>query len=136
MKLACQVQTNRLLEPCSLVVSSPQCGFTSAEERSRITSLELLTTLIMQPRMLLAFFAVNAHYWLMVNLMFTKTPRACSAKMLSRQSAASICWFMVSFLPKEQDFAVLESKSHSVSFKVSALPVQFEIHYVLGHRFD
>jgi len=47
-------------------------GLTRAEQRGRITSLDLLVMLLlMQPRIWLAFQAASAHCWLMLNLLST-----------------------------------------------------------------
>ena len=60
-------------------------GLTSAEWRGRLTSLDLLATLLlMQPRQLLAAFAARAHCWLMASLLST---RSFSAKLRSIQSS-------------------------------------------------
>ena len=48
------------------------CGLTSAEQRGRIISLDLLAMLfLMHPRTLLAFLATRAHCWLMADLLST-----------------------------------------------------------------
>lgn len=58
------------------------------ESRGRVTSLKLLTSLLlMQPRMLLAFFALRVHRWLTVSL---STPKSFSAELLSRRSAPQL----------------------------------------------
>jgi len=46
-----------------------QGGLTRAEQRGRITSLDLLATLLlMQPRLRLAFWAVSTHCWVTSSL--------------------------------------------------------------------
>jgi len=70
----------------------PQKDLTSAEERRRIISLDLLAMLcLMQPWRLLAVFATRACFLVMVNLVSTRTPRALSAKQFSSQSAHTVC---------------------------------------------
>ena len=57
---------------------------TNAEQRGRITSIDLLAMLLlMQPRMLLAAFATRVHCNPMVSLFATRTPRSFSAQLLS-----------------------------------------------------
>jgi len=52
-------------------------GLTSVEQKSRITSLDLLTaTLLMQSRIQLAFWAAKAYYWLMSSLPSVSTPKS------------------------------------------------------------
>lgn len=59
-------------------------GLIRAEKRGRITSLELLATLLlMHPRMPLAFLVTRAHYWVMDSLSSIRTPRSFSAEHLS-----------------------------------------------------
>jgi len=65
-------------------------GFTSAAQRSRITSLSLLATpLLMQPRVPLAFWAVSACIWCMCSFLSTRTSRS-SAGLLSVSSSPSL----------------------------------------------
>ncbi|KAK4810782.1 hypothetical protein QYF61_008754, partial [Mycteria americana] len=81
-------------------IQSSRCSLTSAEERGRITSLDLLAILcLMQPRIPLAL-AARAHCWLMFNLVSTRTPRSFSARLLSSWVAPSIYWCLGLFLPK------------------------------------
>ena len=47
---------------------------------------------LLLPRMLLPFFAIMVHFWLMVNLPSTRAIRLFFAKVLCRQSASSIYW--------------------------------------------
>ncbi|XP_068782109.1 uncharacterized protein [Struthio camelus] len=76
-----------------------RCGLIRAEERGRITSLDLLATLcLMHPRRPLAFLAARAHCCLMLNLS-TRTPRSFSAELLSSRSAPSLDWCLGFFLP-------------------------------------
>jgi len=52
------------------------CGFTSDEQKGRITILcPPATVFLMQPRMLLVVFASRTDYWLIVSLLPTKTCR-------------------------------------------------------------
>jgi len=70
-----------------------RCGLTSVEKRGRIPSYGLLATLLlMQPRILLAFFAARAHCWLMSSLVSSRTTRFFSLKLLSSQFDPSIYW--------------------------------------------
>ena len=92
--------------PC-LVLGSPtldlalQLCLTGAEQRGRITSLELLAVLLlMQPRRLVAFLATRARCWLVVDLLPTRIPRTFSGKLLSSQLATSVCWCVGLFLPR------------------------------------
>ena len=58
-------------------------GLTRVEERVRISSLTLLATLLgKQPRIQLAFWAANAHYWVMLSVWSTNTPKSFSAGLL------------------------------------------------------
>jgi len=73
----------------SLVLGSPEldkhsrCGLTSAEQRGRITSLNLVATLCLkQLRIPFASFAARAHCWLVLN----------KEKLLSSWVAPSIHW--------------------------------------------
>ena len=62
----------------------------SAEQRGSIDSFCLLALfLLMQPRMLLTFFTVRAHCWLMFGLVSMKT---FSAKLLSNSLVARLWW--------------------------------------------
>ena len=54
----------------------------------------------MHPRNPLAFLAVRAHCWLMVNLSSTRTPRSLSSELLSSRSALTLYWCMGLFLPR------------------------------------
>ena len=65
-----------------------RCGLSIAEQRGRITSLDLLATLFaMYPRIRLAFWATRSHCWLMTNQLPTRTPRSFSTELLSSRSA-------------------------------------------------
>lgn len=69
------------LDPASQIFLS------SAKQSGRITSHYLLATLcLVQPRMLLTFFATVVHCWIMDNLGSTKMPRYFIENLLSRQS--------------------------------------------------
>ncbi|XP_055576153.1 uncharacterized protein LOC129736772 [Falco cherrug] len=58
------------------------CSLPSAEQRGRITSLDLLAMLLlMHPRVLLAALATRAHCWLVGNLLSTSTPTSFSAEL-------------------------------------------------------
>ncbi|CAM9602800.1 unnamed protein product, partial [Bubo scandiacus] len=68
-----------------------RCGLTSAEYRSKITSLSLLATLfLIQARMPLAFLATWAHCWLMFSRLSVNTPRSLSDWQLSSHSSPSL----------------------------------------------
>lgn len=47
---------------------------------------------LVQTTRLLAFFFAKSHCWLKVSSESTRTPRLFSAKLLSIQSASSLCW--------------------------------------------
>ena len=67
----------------------------------RITSVSLLATLfLMQPRMLLALLAARMHYWLVFNLVSTRTRRSIFTKLLSSLSSPSMYWCLGLFLPR------------------------------------
>lgn len=73
-----------------------QCSWhvlTSAEQRGRILSLDLLAMLsLAQRRIPFTFFATRARFWLVFNLVSTRTRRAFSAELLSSWMApAYIC---------------------------------------------
>ena len=60
------------------------CGLTSAEQRGKISSIDLLPVLcLMQLRIPFAAFAARSYSWLMFNLVSTRTSRPFSAKLLS-----------------------------------------------------
>jgi len=48
----------------------------------------------------LAFLTTRAHYWLMVNLPATKTPRSLSTELLCSRSAPSLYWCIGLLLPR------------------------------------
>jgi len=67
----------------SLVLGSPaldtalQTCLTRADQRRRITSLDLLAALCLkQPKMLVAFFAISTHSWIIVSFLLIRTPRS------------------------------------------------------------
>ena len=61
-----------------------KCGLTNAKKRESSASLDLLVTfLLMQPKILLAFLSTGAQHCFMLNLVSTRTPRSFSAKPLS-----------------------------------------------------
>lgn len=79
--------------------TADQMYLTSAEQRRRIMSLDLLETpFLMQAEMLVAFFAARAHYWFMISLSI-RTPRSFSAELLASRVAPGFCWCMSLFLP-------------------------------------
>jgi len=70
----------------------------------------------MHPRIPLAFLAVRAHCWLMVNLSSTSTPRSLSAELLSSKSAPSLYWCLPGVVPPQvQDPALALVELHQVS---------------------
>ncbi|KAK4827750.1 hypothetical protein QYF61_021221 [Mycteria americana] len=72
-----------------------RCGLTSAEQRGRITSLDLLAILLlMQPRIPSAFFKGRVHCLLIFNLVSTRTLRSFSAKLFSSWAVLSTYWWM------------------------------------------
>ena len=78
-----------------------RCGLTRAEWRGRgmVASLDLLLAilLLMHPRITHAFLATNVHYWLMVNLLSTRTQVGCSFPVDQPQTCTVCC--MCLFLP-------------------------------------
>ena len=103
-----------------------RCGLNSAEERGRITSLNLLATLhLMKPRIPSTTVAARAHCWLMFILVSTMTPMDFSAKLLSRRSASSIYWCLGLFLPRCRTlhFALL-AELHEVPVSSFLQPVK------------
>ena len=77
-----------------------RCGIISVEWRGSITSLDLLAILCLrQLRISYSFFATRTHWWLMVNLAFSRIPRSFSVKLLSSWSAPSRYWCLGLFLP-------------------------------------
>lgn len=88
-----------------------KCGLTSAEQRRRMASLDLLAILcLMHPRIPLACLASSAHCWLTFNLASTGTLRAFSAKLLPSWVAPSTHWF-----PQVQGFTLLTVEVHDIS---------------------
>ncbi|KAK4831895.1 hypothetical protein QYF61_020042 [Mycteria americana] len=86
--------------------SIPDAASSGLSKRGRITSLDLLAVpCLVKPQRLLAFFATNAHCWLMVNLVPTSTSRAFFAKLLQSLSTSrafiaehdTIRWGVVGF---------------------------------------
>lgn len=64
----------------------------------RTTSPELLAMLfVMHPRIILAFFATDTHFWLTANLLSIRTPRSFSAELLSWRSVACTDVYGLSF---------------------------------------
>lgn len=56
-------------------------GFSSAEERGRITSFNLLATcLLVQPRIPPNFIRARSHCWIMYNFLSSRIPASFSAK--------------------------------------------------------
>jgi len=79
-----------------------QICLASAKQRwGRIVSLSLLATfLLMQPVVLLAFFATRAHSWFMFNLVSTLVARSFPVGTISSWSVLSMYWCMELFLPR------------------------------------
>ncbi|KAJ7411711.1 hypothetical protein BTVI_48726 [Pitangus sulphuratus] len=72
-----------------LVLRTPELD--TADQIWSITALDLLAILFsMHPRIPLALLDKRMHYWLMVNLLSTKTPRSFSRELLSSMSAANL----------------------------------------------
>ena len=66
-------------------LQSAKWSFMRAEQRGRITSLDLpVMLLLMQSRIRLVFWAANSHYWLMLSLSSTDIPKSFSSGLLSR----------------------------------------------------
>lgn len=58
------------------------------EQRGRVTSLDLLATLLlMQLKIWLAFWSASAHWWLMLSFLSTNTPKCFSTGLLSIPSS-------------------------------------------------
>lgn len=67
------------------------CGFISAKQRQKTTSLHMLSIpFLMWPRRLLAALAIRLHHCLMVSLLFTKTLKPFSAGLFFSQSGHSM----------------------------------------------
>lgn len=75
-----------------------QVCLTRAEWRGRTTSLLVMLCLI-QPRRLLAVFAVTARCWVTFNLLSTRTPKSFPVKLPRKQLVPSRYWCMELFLP-------------------------------------
>ena len=75
-------------------------GLTRVEWRGRITSFNMLITLLlMQYRIKLAFWAMGANWWMMLSFSSTSTPKSfSSAGLLSIHSLPSL--YLCSGLPK------------------------------------
>jgi len=80
----------------SLVLEGPELDTTlqvcsyQCQERGRIASLlSLVIVYLKQVRILLAFSVVTAHYWLMFNLVATRTSSSFSVKLLGPNSCSS-----------------------------------------------
>ena len=60
-----------------------------------VTSLTLLATpLLMETRIPLALLAANAHCWLMLSFLLTRTPKSFSAGLLSVSSSSSLYTYL------------------------------------------
>ena len=71
-----------------------KCGLSRAEQRGRIISFSLLTTLFVMYRMRLAFWAIRAHCCLTASLLPARTPSSFSTEQLSSRSAPHLYRFM------------------------------------------
>ena len=92
-----------------------RCGWgpTRAEQRGRITSLDLLATLLlMQSSVQLAFWAVSAHCWLMPSFSSTSTPKSFSAGLLSIPSSPVL--ILGAALTQVQDLALGLVELHEI----------------------
>ena len=101
-----------------------RCGLTSAEQRVRILSLDLLAILCpMQPMLSLTFFAAWAHCWLMFNLVSTRTPTLFLPSCFSvGWPPACISTWIVS--PEVQDFELPLDELHEVKLQTFLLYMQ------------
>jgi len=81
----------------------------------------------MHPRIPLAFLATRAHYWLMVNLSFTRTPRSLSTELLSSRSAPKPVLVPGVVLPQVQDPALALVELHQVPLCPTLQPVQVSL---------
>lgn len=82
LALCCTLSSSSLYREAQIQTQCCRCSLTSSEQRGRITSLSLLTSLLpVQPRISLAFSAkTRARYWLVFHLV---SFRSFSAKLLS-----------------------------------------------------
>ena len=93
-------------------------GLTRAEQRARITSLNLLATLLlMQPRIQLAFWAMGTHCSLRSSFSSTSTPKSFSAGLLSSPSCPSLYWYWR--LPRPRCRTWGECLFHQVGFLIT-----------------
>ena len=70
-------------------------GLTSAEQRGRITSLDLLAMLLLiQPRIQLPFWVARPHCHVMLSFLSTSTPKSFSSGLLPILSVSCLylCW--------------------------------------------
>lgn len=85
-----------------------QCSkcVSSAEQCGRITSLLLAVFFLMQPMLLLSFFAAKAHCWLMFNSMSSRAPDpSLERRFLAGWHLPSPpLWF---YIPQMQEFELL-----------------------------
>lgn len=91
-------------------IQHSRCAVGTAEQRGRISSLnQLVTPLLIQPKMLSAFFAARAYRWLMFSLVSTGTsgPSLQSWFLASQPSACTGAWVIPIIIPPQvQDFAL------------------------------
>jgi len=96
-----------------LVLGSPeldpelQMRLTSSKQRGRTTAVHLRAMLfLMQPKMLLAFFAARAHRWLKAIFFSTGILRSFFAKLLSTQLSPSLFCDQRSSQVRELSFSI------------------------------
>lgn len=88
MSVLCHVMTCQVVH--SWLCGAPNYGHTSAEWRGRITCFDLWSLHFILPRMVLAFFSVKLHCWLVISFLSPRTPMAFSTELLSSKLAPSV----------------------------------------------
>jgi len=101
---------------------------TTAEQRQRITSPDLLTMIpLMQHKSLFVFLAIRAHCCLMFKMLSTRTPRSFSPKLLSSQLAPCTYLCMGLFVTKGRIFYIPSLKFMRFLFCQVLQPVQVSL---------
>ncbi|KAK4831337.1 hypothetical protein QYF61_017468 [Mycteria americana] len=101
-------------------------GLMRAGYRGRITSLDLLVTLLlMQPRIWLAFWAASAHCWLMLSFSSTNTPKSFSSGRAALNPFSAQPVFVLGIAPTHvQDLALGPVELHEVRTGPPLKPVR------------
>ncbi|KAK4832903.1 hypothetical protein QYF61_026546 [Mycteria americana] len=94
----------------------PRWGLTRVEQRGRITSLDLLVTLLlMQPRIQLAFWAASAHCRVLLSFLSTNTPKSFSSGRAALNPFSAQPVFVLGIVPTHvQDLALGPVELHEV----------------------